>query len=113
MNRTFLLLNMRDKFFGVITTIQPPTKAMRLLGNCAKEEGFQMLVVGDKKGPHTYNLPNTKFFSLDDQLNAPFSLAQKLPTGHYARKNLGYLQAISQGAICIYETDDDNAPLPS
>ncbi len=26
------------------------------------------------------------------------------------RKNLGYLQAIQEGAQCIYETDDDNAP---
>ena len=40
----------------------------------------------------------------------PFELAQLLPVGHYARKNLAYLAAIQQGATCIYETDDDNAP---
>ena len=33
-----------------------------------------------------------------------------MPTGHYARKNLGYLIAIGQKPDCIYETDDDNAP---
>lgn len=40
----------------------------------------------------------------------PFELARLLPVGHYARKNLAYLAAIKQGATCIYETDDDNAP---
>jgi hypothetical protein len=35
-----------------------------------------------------------------------------LPLGHYSRKNVGYLAAIAGGASCIYETDDDNAPLP-
>ena len=37
-------------------------------------------------------------------------LAKLLPVGHYVRKNLGYLLAMSAGAACIYETDDDNAP---
>jgi hypothetical protein len=37
-------------------------------------------------------------------------LAESLPTGHYARKNIAYLHAIRSGARCIYETDDDNAP---
>lgn len=40
----------------------------------------------------------------------PFELVRLLPVGHYARKNLAYLAAIQQGATCIYETDDDNAP---
>src|SRR5581483_9790984 len=39
-------------------------------------------------------------------------LASLLPTGHYTRKNLGYLLAFDRGATSIYETDDDNAPLP-
>lgn len=36
-----------------------------------------------------------------------------MPTGHYTRKNLGYLAAIADGAECIYETDDDNFPGPT
>ena len=32
---------------------------------------------------------------------------------HYARKNLGYLAAIQMDASFIFDTDDDNAPLPS
>jgi hypothetical protein len=33
-----------------------------------------------------------------------------LPSKHYARKNLGYLIAIKNGAEIIIETDDDNIP---
>ncbi len=40
-----------------------------------------------------------------------FLLAKTLPVKHYARKNLGYLIAISKGAKIIIETDDDNLPL--
>ncbi len=51
------------------------------------------------------------FLTIQDQLASGFSIAEKLPTKHYCRKNIGYLQAIRSGASCIYETDDDNAPL--
>jgi hypothetical protein len=43
-------------------------------------------------------------------LRLPAALPKKLPINHYVRKNAGYLIAISRGAACIYETDDDNAP---
>jgi len=48
--------------------------------------------------------------SLETQQALPFRLARLLPTGHYARKNLGYLLAMKERAPCIYETDDDNMP---
>lgn len=68
-------------------------------------------MVGDKKGPASYDLEGVEFLSLAAQLESEFDLARKLPIGHYARKNVGYLAAIKQGASSIYETDDDNAPL--
>ena len=67
-------------------------------------------MTGDQKGPDAYDLPNTHFFSLEAQRSLQFEIEKELPTGHYARKNLSYLFAISQGADCIYETDDDNMP---
>ena len=67
-------------------------------------------MTGDQKGPDAYDLPNTHFFSLEAQRSLQFKIEKELPTGHYARKNLSYLFAISQGADCIYETDDDNMP---
>lgn len=95
----------------VITTIQPPTDSVRALHRRLIREDVPLIVVGDRKGPPGYGLPKAHFLSLDDQLASPFDLARVLPTGHYARKNVGYLQAVARGAPLIYETDDDNAPL--
>jgi hypothetical protein len=39
-----------------------------------------------------------------------FGFAAACPTRHYARKNIGYLEAIRRGATVIIETDDDNFP---
>jgi hypothetical protein len=39
-------------------------------------------------------------------------LARLLPVDHYSRKNLGYLEAIGRSATLLFDTDDDNAPLP-
>jgi hypothetical protein len=47
---------------------------------------------------------------VEQQKSLPFETAKLLPWNHYARKNLGYLYAIAQGAGLIYETDDDNIP---
>ena len=100
----------QENLYIVVTTIQPPTKAMRQLGRVAQKHGARFVVVGDKKGPAEFPLPQVEFLSIDAQLKMPFSLPGLLPMGHYARKNTGYLAAIGQGATCIYETDDDNAP---
>ena len=102
-----------NNFYSIVTTVQAPTPAVRGLVEQLNVYGAKLLVIGDQKGPSTYELPNTEFLSLTDQLQTPFALAQSLPTGHYSRKNIGYLEAIRRGATCIYETDDDNAPLPS
>lgn len=98
---------------AVITTIQEPTAAVRSLAAALNHEPGSLLVVGDRKGPARFEQEGCQFLSLQQQLELPYELARLLPEGHYARKNLGYLEAIRQGASCIYETDDDNAPLPS
>jgi len=97
---------------AVLTTIQPPTESVRRLSNVLTSAGGWLAVAGDLKGPASYDLPNTVFLSLQAQWDGPFALARKLPTGHYGRKNIAYLEAMRRGATCIYETDDDNAPLP-
>jgi hypothetical protein len=98
---------------AIITTIQSPTPAVRELWERLHRVDARLLIVGDKKGPPSYPLPGASFLSLADQLETEFSLARLLPTAHYSRKNVGYLVAIADGADGLYETDDDNAPLPS
>lgn len=102
---------MSSCFHSVITTIQKPTVAVRELHRRLQEVGGRLIVSGDAKGPVSWELPGSDFLSLEDQNATGFSLAAALPTGHYARKNIGYLYAFRAGADCIYETDDDNTPL--
>jgi hypothetical protein len=97
-------------FFSVITTVQEPTESVLRLASQLVRSGAKLIVIGDQKGPPHYKLEGVQFLSLQDQLKSKFNLARLLPTGHYTRKNIGYLIAVSQGAACIYETDDDNAP---
>lgn len=94
---------------SIITTISEPTPCVKRLIEKARHT-MGLIVIGDKKGPSSYELPYTQFYSLKIQKELPFSISNKLPTGHYARKNIGYLLAMQQGEQCIYETDDDNAP---
>jgi len=100
------------KLFSVITTIQPPTRCVRDLAVLLDAMQAPLIIVGDSAGPFEYPLAGTDFWSLKRQKTLSFSLSSLLPTKHYSRKNLGYLVAMSMGAECIYETDDDNAPLP-
>ena len=97
---------------AVLTTIQPPTDCVRGLVDTLTPLGARTIVIGDRKGPAAFDLPGTEFHAFAAQPQLPLALAKIVPAAHYARKNIGYLLAVQQGAECIYETDDDNAPLP-
>ena len=99
------------RLHSVITTIQSPTPAVRGLCKRLRQVTGKLWVLGDRKGPQDYPLEGTELLTLQQQLDLPLRLPGKLPVNHYTRKNVGYLAAISQGAECIYETDDDNCPL--
>jgi hypothetical protein len=100
----------QSRLYVVVTTIQPPTPAVRKLSRALQKCDGRLVVVGDKKGPSVYPLANAELLTLEQQVRLPFTLPKKLPVNHYVRKNAGYLLAISRRAACIYETDDDNAP---
>lgn len=100
-------------FLAVLTTIQEPTASVGSLVDALGKINARLIVIGDKKGPVRFQISSADFYSIEDQSKLPYRLAQLLPTGHYSRKNLGYLIAFSRGTACIYETDDDNAPLSS
>jgi hypothetical protein len=97
----------------VITTIQPPTSSVMAMVERAHRDGLRVIAVGDRKSPETAWPNGVDFLSIASQLKMDLKLPALLPENHYARKNLGYLLAISRGAAVIFDTDDDNAPLPS
>lgn len=93
----------------VITSIQAPTPAVRRL---ATLPDWQLIVVGDRKTPRDWSCENVIFLGVEEQAKLGFRTHAELPYGHYARKNLGYLYAMREGAELIYETDDDNLLIP-
>jgi hypothetical protein len=95
----------------VITSIASPNKALKILAEGALKHKVDFIIIGDVSSPKEFVLEGCDFYSIDRQKKLDFSLAKIIPEKHYARKNLGYLQAIKQGADIIIETDDDNIPL--
>jgi hypothetical protein len=102
-----------NRFALVITSIFEPTKAVLEIARQNGNDSFDFIIAGDKKSPASYEIANCIYYTLEQQQNDIFSLGRLCPTGHYARKNLGYLLAISRGCQHLLETDDDNIPLAS
>jgi phage terminase small subunit len=92
----------------VITSISAPTPGIEKLARLAGD--WTILVVGDLKTPRNWRQEGVRYLSVDEQTTLHFNLAKSAPFNHYARKNLGYLYAIGEGAQLIAETDDDNFP---
>ncbi len=96
----------------VITTIQAPTPSTLAMLDKARASGFDLIVIGDRKTPTVDWPEGCRYLDLVAQADSGFVLAGQLPFNHYARKNLGYLSAMAEKAEVIFDTDDDNAPLP-
>lgn len=98
--------------FLIITSIAKSDNPIlkQYADDCIKHE-VPYIVIGDTKSPKEFELEGCDFYSIERQEMLSFTLAKVLPIKHYARKNLGYLIAISKGAEIIIETDDDNWPL--
>lgn len=73
---------------------------------------ISLVIIGDVKSPSFFYLPYCDFYSVDRQRTLSLSIVKLLPQNHYARKNIGYLVAMLNGAEIIIETDDDNLPFP-
>jgi len=101
---------MKDKIALVVTSIAPPNTVLKALARGCVEQGFDFFVIGDEASPPVFELENCRFYGLDEQRALALRFAQACPTRHYARKNIGYLVAMREGANVIIETDDDNMP---
>lgn len=74
----------------------------------ASEAFDTVIVVGDRKSPDKYPLEGVRFIPLQEQQQMSWSIVSLLPHNHYARKMVGYLEAASNDAEVVFETDDDN-----
>lgn len=95
----------------VITSIAPST--LEVLHTYAQESNkrdFDFIVIGDTKSPDEFHIDNCDFWSVERQQAFDSEFAKICPTRHYARKNIGYLVAMSRGTTELVETDDDNLP---
>ena len=93
----------------VLTTIQSPRSGIEKWKGVTDHP---IIIVGDRKTPNNWGHPICEFLSFDSKHVADFALPEILPENHYARKNIGYLDAIRKGAKSILDTDDDNFPHP-
>lgn len=101
---------MPEKTALIVTSIAAPNAVLRALASGCREHGWQFIVIGDVPSPADFQLDDCRFYSLAEQRNLEFDFARKCPERHYARKNIGYLVAINEGASVMIETDDDNFP---
>lgn len=101
------------KLWSVVTTIFEPSEAVI---RQSKLKNWCLVVVGDKKGPFSYDISsNTNFVFLSSveqiAMEVDYPISAILPWNHFGRKNLGYLFAIVNGAKLIWDFDDDNVLL--
>lgn len=75
-------------------------------------EGWRLICVADLATPRIQTDGVFDLIEVRQQELDFTGLSSLLPWRHYARKNLGYLYAMQRGATCIYDTDDDNEPIP-
>lgn len=97
---------MMDKAI-IITTINSPKEEIYKF---AKVPGWKLICVGDLKTPNDWSVEGVDYLSPQTQDKMFPMFSKVFPWGMYARKNLGYLYAIKNGAQLIAETDDDMFP---
>ncbi|MCF8057276.1 MAG: STELLO glycosyltransferase family protein [Desulfocapsa sp.] len=103
---------MKSTYLVITSVADSEHPILRKIANEAASQGVPFVLIGDSKSPASFKLSHCDFYSIERQQNLSFSLAHLLPLNHYARKNIGYLVAMSAGAESIIETDDDNLPFP-
>ena len=79
----------------VVTSITPPNAVLKAIADGAAENGMDFIVVGDTRSPPDFALPGCRFVDIDAQRASDFRLATACPVRSYARKNIGYLLALS------------------
>ncbi len=93
-----------------MTSISAPNPVLTALATGSIVHGWDFIVIGDTKSPDEFQIKGCDFLSVSQQQAGRHTLGKLCLTRSYARKNIGYLEAIARGARVIVETDDDNFP---
>lgn len=91
----------------IITTINAKTEAVTQFEAIPN---WHVILVGDQKSQTISGADRLTFLSLEAQQLLDLKSSAASPLNHYARKNIGYLYAMSKDVQIIYDTDDDNLP---
>lgn len=91
----------------VTTTINPPTKAIKLFDALAD---WHLIVIGDKKTPPDYQLERGAYVTPKEQENYDKELSDAIGWNCIQRRNFGLLWAYDMGAEMVAVVDDDNIP---
>lgn len=93
----------------VTTTINPPTKAIRLF---EAMEDWELVVIGDKKTPADYRLQRGVYVRPEEQQAYDPALSDAIGWNCIQRRSFGLLWAHDLGADVVALVDDDNIPQP-
>src|SRR5918998_6043988 len=91
----------------VTTTINPPTKAVRLFDSLPD---WHLVVIGDRKTPVDYNLDNGTYLGPEEQEKIDRALSDLIGWNCIQRRNFGLLVAHEMQAEVVAVVDDDNIP---
>lgn len=101
----------------VVTTIFDVSPALRRYAEVAEQDGWNLIIVGDKKTPHDaywkFELehPRTRYFHPDDQASKYPAYSEFLGWNTCSRRNIGFIEAYHCGADILALVDDDNIPM--
>ena len=103
-------------FWAVCTTIFNASDAVRDV--CERLPSYCLIVIADRKGPDVYQVGGDCTFlyltvQMQERLAKASHFAATVPWNHFARKNIGYLFALANGAKRVWDFDDDNILLTS
>jgi hypothetical protein len=91
----------------VTTTINPPTKAIKLFDAMAD---WRLIVIGDKKTPPDYRLERGTYVPPREQESYDKDLSDAIGWNCIQRRSFGLLLAYDMGAENVALVDDDNIP---
>lgn len=91
----------------VTTTINPPTKAIKLFDALP---GWHLVVIGDHKTPPDYHVDNGTYLGPAEQEKIDKTLSDLIGWNCIQRRNFGLLVAQQMGAEVVAVVDDDNIP---